>query len=324
MNVIVANKYKEMLMSLDVEIIKSIEGVFSADDLINDFQNFFFNKMILDITAIKDYQDTNNLQKLSMGLDMNKVILVLDDSPETSSKSYLSKLISMGIYNFTRNAAGINYLLVHPHTYRDVVHIHNIQDPKPEEQPQQIVNEIGETVYVESPRLNIIGIKSLTTHSGATTLTYLMKKRLEQESKVIALEVNKNDFIYFQDDTLKSTTSEDLAKELMKHQDYEIALVDLNNYEDESICTDIIYLVEPSIIKLNRLMRKDKDVFNKLKNKKIVLIKSLLTEKEVAEFEYESKIKVYANIPPVNDRKENLKPINLLLMKMGLIGKEDY
>lgn len=180
MNVIVTNKYKEMLMSLDIEVIKSIEGVFTADELISTFENFFFNKMILDITAIKDYQDTNNLQKLSMGLDMNKVILVLDN--ETSSKTYLSKLISMGVYNFTRNVAGINYLLVHPHTYRDVVHLHNIQDPEPapqmqQQQPtQQIINTIGETVYVESPRLNIIGIKSLTIHSGATTLTYLMKK----------------------------------------------------------------------------------------------------------------------------------------------------
>lgn len=327
MNVIVTNKYKEMLMSLDIEVIKSIEGVFTADELISTFENFFFNKMILDITAIKDYQDTNNLQKLSMGLDMNKVILVLDN--ETSSKTYLSKLISMGVYNFTRNVAGINYLLVHPHTYRDVVHLHNIQDPEPapqmqQQQPtQQIINTIGETVYVESPRLNIIGIKSLTIHSGATTLTYLMKKSLEQERKVVALEVNKNDFIYFQDNSLISTTSTDLAKELMKHQDYEIALIDLNNHDDIEICSDILYLVEPSIIKLNRLMRKDKNIFTKLKDKKIVLIQSLLTEKDIAEFEYESKIKIYANIPPVNDRKENLKPINQLLAKMGLIEGKD-
>ncbi len=321
MNVIIANKYKEMLMSLDIEVIKSMEGVFSADELINTFQNFFFNKMILDVTAIKDYQDTNNIQKLSMGLDMNKVILVLDDSPETSSKSYLSKLISMGIYNFTRNVAGINYLLVHPHTYRDVVHIHNLQNLESAE--TKIVNEIGETVYVESPKLNIIGIKSLTAHSGATTLTYLMKKRLDQEHKVIAMEINKNDFVYFQDKTLKSTTSEDLAKELMKNRDYEIALIDLNNYEDEGVCTDVLYLVEPSIIKLNKLIRKDKDIFKKLKNKKIILIHSLLNEKDIAEFEYESKVKVFANIPPLNDRKEDLKPINLLLMKMGLIDSED-
>ena len=86
------------------------------------------DKMILDITAIRDYQNTDNLQKLAMNINMENVILLLDNSPETDTKSYLSKLISLGIYNFTKNADGINYLLVHPHTYRDVVNIHNISD----------------------------------------------------------------------------------------------------------------------------------------------------------------------------------------------------
>ena len=59
--------------------------------------------MILDITAIKDYKNIKNIQKLSISLDMNKIILLLDDSAESTSTEYLSKLISMGIYNFTKN-----------------------------------------------------------------------------------------------------------------------------------------------------------------------------------------------------------------------------
>ena len=73
MNVIIANKYKEMLMNLDIEVIKSIEGEFDVDEIINNFTNFYFDRMILDITAIKDYQDLDNLQKLSINFDMNKV-----------------------------------------------------------------------------------------------------------------------------------------------------------------------------------------------------------------------------------------------------------
>ena len=38
--------------------------------------------------------------------------MLLDNTPETETKTYLSKLISLGIYNFTKNADGINYLLV--------------------------------------------------------------------------------------------------------------------------------------------------------------------------------------------------------------------
>ncbi|NLC48622.1 MAG: hypothetical protein GX758_04615, partial [Tenericutes bacterium] len=128
MNVMVVNKYKEMLMGLNVEVMKSIEGVFNVDEIIDTFTNFYYDKMILDITAIRDYQNTDNLQKLAMNINMENVILLLDDNPESDSRNYLSKLISLGIYNFTRNAEGINYLLVHPHTYKDVVNIHNLKD----------------------------------------------------------------------------------------------------------------------------------------------------------------------------------------------------
>ena len=114
MNVIISNKYKEMLDTLPIDIIKNNNGVFEVDDIIKEFQNYFFQRMILDITAINNYQDITNLQKLSINLDMDKVILVLDDSPNSLSPDYLSKLISMGIYNFTKNVEGIMYLYNHP------------------------------------------------------------------------------------------------------------------------------------------------------------------------------------------------------------------
>ena len=95
MNVIVANKYQSMLEGLDIEIIKSMYGQYDADELVKTFKNFFFQRMILDITAVKDYHDIKNIQKLSIALDMDKIILLLDDSPESSSPEYLSKLIAM-------------------------------------------------------------------------------------------------------------------------------------------------------------------------------------------------------------------------------------
>ena len=103
MNVIVSNKYQAMLETLDIDIIKNLNGEYEVDEIVKSFSNFYFQRMILDITAIKDYKDIKNLQKLSISLDMNKVILLLDDSPESTSAEFLSKLISMGIYNFTKN-----------------------------------------------------------------------------------------------------------------------------------------------------------------------------------------------------------------------------
>ena len=85
MNVIISNKFRDVLSSLDIEVIKSLEGEFSVEEIIETFKNFFFQKMILDITALKDYKDIKTLQKLSLSLDMDRLILLLDGSPETSN-----------------------------------------------------------------------------------------------------------------------------------------------------------------------------------------------------------------------------------------------
>lgn len=314
MNVMVVNKYKELLMGLNIEVMKSIEGVFNVDEIIDTFTNFYYDKMILDITAIRDYQNTDNLQKLAMNINMENVILLLDDSPETETKSYLSKLISLGIYNFTRNAEGINYLLVHPHTYRDVVNIHNLQDL------DSANGECGDTIITNnySGKMRIIGFKNMTQHAGATTLIYLLKKALSGTKSVAAIEVNKVDFLYFNDKELVSTTTTELPKELMKKQLCDIVFVDLNDYDDVSICSQVYYLIEPSTIMLNKMIRKNKSVLETLKDEKVVLNKCVLNSDDVATFEYETKLKVFATIPPVDDRQENIEVINKFISKMNL------
>ena len=103
MNVIISNSADEALSSLNIDVIKKIHGEFSAEEIISMFENFFYDKMILDITAIKDYTDLKNMQNLSINLDASKLILLLDGSTKTSSTEYISGLISMGIYNFTKN-----------------------------------------------------------------------------------------------------------------------------------------------------------------------------------------------------------------------------
>lgn len=314
MNVMVVNKYKELLMGLNIEVMKSIEGVFNVDEIIDTFTNFYYDKMILDITAIRDYQNTDNLQKLAMNINMENVILLLDDSPETATKSYLSKLISLGIYNFTRNADGINYLLVHPHTYRDVVNIHNLEDL------DSVTNENGDTIVTSSTsgKMKIIGFKNMTQHAGATTLIYLLRKALSASKIVGAIEVNKVDFLYFNDKDLVSTTTTELPKELMKKQLCDVVFVDLNDYDDVSICAEVYYLIEPSTIMINKMLRKNKSVLETLKNEKVVLNKCVLNSDDVSTFEYETKLKVFATIPPVDDRQDSIEAINKFITKMNL------
>lgn len=123
MNAIVANKYQQDLDSLGFDVIKSIYGEFDVDYIISTFKDFYFKKMFLDITAIKDNQNIKNLQKLAISLDMNKVILFLGEDG-FNSPSFYSNLISLGIYNFTRNVEGARYLYDNPNSYRNVQMFH--------------------------------------------------------------------------------------------------------------------------------------------------------------------------------------------------------
>ena len=310
MNVIISNKYKDILNSLDVDVSKNMNGEFTIDEIIHSFSNFFFNRMFLDITAIKDHTNLQNIQKLSMNIDMSKVILFLDDDDESSSPTYLSQLISLGIYNFTRNREGLIYLYNHPNSYRDVAHFHQINN-------QTIENEIKPTT---STTLKIIGIKNITNHAGATSLIYMLKKQLSQHYNVVGIEVNKRDFIFFNDKNLISTTEEELPGIISKHKDADIILIDLNDSND-ALCSDVLYLIEPTTIKLNRMIMLDKKVFDKLANKKIVLNKSLLNTKDILDFEFESSSKVYYNLPPLNDKSDNSDVLLPFLDRLGLVKR---
>ncbi len=327
MNVIISNERQAELANLDIEVIKSLNGVFDADELVQTFSNFFFGRMILDLTALKNYRDIRNLQKLSMSLDVEKIIILLPDTPECLAPQFLSRLISMGIYNFTTNLDGVNYLLQNPNTYRDVAHLHQIDagggTGMPTMAPMPAVSGSSEGTTVINNIINggsyILGIKNLTDHAGSTMLTYMLKKELTNIGKsVTAIEVDKRDFMYINDKDLKSVSNTELASELLKHRESSVILVDLNNDGSADLCTDVIYLVEPSTLKLNKLMRKDRQVFDRLKGKKIVLAKSLLSSSDVNEFEYEAKTKVFFNLPPLDERQNNSEVLQDLINRLGI------
>lgn len=308
MNVIVANRYQAMLQGLEIDVIKRMEGEFSVDELISTFQNFFFQRMILDITAIKNYKNIETIQKLATSLNMDKVILLLDDSTESSSTSYLSKLISLGIYNFTKNVEGIMYLYEHPNTYRDVAQYHQLNDIK-----EVVVEKFGPSVGTK-----IIGISNVNKSAGATTFTYMMKKQLSKNYSVAAVEVDRRDFAYFKDKEMVSCTNDQVGNTVAKFSDRDIVLIDINNsVSAQAICHEIIYLLEPSMIKLNKLMAINPRAMSGLKNKRVVLNQSLLSPKDVLEFQAEAGIKVFYNMPPLDEREKEIDAMDPFLMKLG-------
>ena len=206
MNVLVTNQQEALLSGLKVEIIKTMRGEHDAEEIIGTFSNFFFGKMILDLTAIKNYDNIANIQKISIGLPVEKIILVLPPNGSYSNNIFISKLISMGFYNFTTNLEGVEYLIDHPNTYRDVAHMQQLETPTymvPNQQQDTNSNPIAQQ---EIPKVRIIAFKSVTEGAGATTLIVTIKKELEKfhNFKVKAIEVGKRDFIYFNDSNLVS------------------------------------------------------------------------------------------------------------------------
>lgn len=315
MNVLIINKEEKTLSALNIEIIKTLKGVFSADEVVNTFSNFFFNRLIIDITALQNSEDPNTYQKISVGLPVDKIILLIPTNSRVASSMFLSNLISLGFYNFTTNTDGIIYLLNNPNTYNEVAHLHKGGVPNPGGQiPPELIQNDGYQMGFS----RTIGFRNVTDGAGATTLIYLIKKELEEKYRynVLCIEINKRDFVFFRENNMISKERQNIAAELLRAKEYDFVLVDLNDYTD-NICDEIIYLIEPSVIKLNKLMLRDRTIFSRIRGEKIILNKTVLSDIDVREFSKEANIKMFAVIPPVNDR-ERPREISQLINQLGM------
>ena len=93
------------------------------------------------------------------------------------------------------------YLIDNPNTYKDVAQYHILGGATggtsgtninlaPGSINSNFINESVNKVFMGS---RVIAIKNLTTDAGATTLTYMLKKQLDANYSVLAVEVDKND-----------------------------------------------------------------------------------------------------------------------------------
>lgn len=319
MNVIVANTQQNELSNLDIDIIKSISGVYEAAEIVEMFKSFFYSKMILDVTAIKHYNDLKTYELLIQGLDPEKIIFLLPEGSELCTSNFLSHLISIGIYNFTTNLNGIKFLLKKPNTLKDVEHIRKMAGMENSTETGASVATV--TTKVESGT-TVIGVRNVTEHAGATTFIYMLKKELAivyGQDNVIAIEIDKNDFQLFNDKHMVSCKQSEIKNMFQKYSNATIILVDLNGNVEDAFCGDVLYLVEPSTLRLNKVVRRNRNCFSKLVGKKVILNQSLLLNNDVFDFESEAGIKVFYNLPPLDERKRNAI-INDFLTKLGLFN----
>ena len=310
MNVIIANEQLNQLSNLDIDVIKSLNGTYSANEIVDMFSNFFFSKMIIDVTAIKDYADFRTYEIIKNGLEVDKLIFLLPEDTPLCTADFLARLINIGIYNFTSNVKGVIYLLKKTNSLKDVEGILKMANIKSASDVGAVSVSVSTEPEkeVEANRQTIIGFKNVTKSAGSTTFVYMLLKELSNlfgKDNVIAIEIGKNDFSFFNDKSMVSAHDDNYKQALSKFSDKNVVLVDLNDCDDTSFCTDVYYLIEPSTIMLNRLVRKDRNIFSKLSDKKVILNKSLLLNSDVFDFEREAGIRFFYNFPPLDERKNN-------------------
>ena len=320
MNIITANVNKPIMDKLEIDVIKRVDGQFELRELLSKFVNLYFNKILLDITSIKGYEDVNTIIDLSKAIDPNRIIILLDDNPTVNSKLYLSTLVKNGIYNFTRNFEGLTYLYEHPSKLEDVQYL--ILSPEKEDEEELREQQSQQQVEIErNNKRMVIGLANLTNHAGASSLTNMMVRQLINHGyKAIGYEMFRQDLIFYHDDEhyISILSKLELESKLKLHTDVDCIVIDINDFaEADKYCDHILYLVEPSYIMLTKLLKRNKNAFLDHKDDLIVLNKSFVNEQEVPDFEYETKVKVFANIPPLNDRNVDLAEINELLKKLG-------
>lgn len=319
MNIIVTNQNKDLIYGANIEIMKELNGVFQVSEIANSFNSIFYKKLIIDATALENFPKEDVLRKLAKTFDTEKLILFLPPN-DPPPKKFLSLLVSINIYNFTDNVKGLQELVTKSNTYDDVKEYVVQNTPARKEISYDDFSDSN--ISLDNEQV-ILGIKNVTKNAGSMELTYMLKKNLQEVHKqeVVAVEIDKRDFVYYNDKNMYSISNSKMGEFFAAMSKMKIILVDLADSNKTDFCTDIIYLVEPSLYRINQLMMGNRAAFNMLKGKKVILNNSLLNENDVNAFAREAGISLYFNLPPLNDRIVN--PIlNDLLSKLGLIDAQ--
>jgi hypothetical protein len=428
MIVIVSNKQKSALDNANIDAIKDLNGLFNVQDLINNFKNYFFTRMVIDATSIVDFTNPEVLKQLANGIGSEKLVVLLPPKPEPPLK-FLETLVNIGIYNFSTNIEELVKLIESPLDYdsvnrkihgglangnmpknnannaskgnnnpdmmmrnggnivpqsarnKDIVSlddfvsggiappsgnspepVNNMEqnnvpvagdlnvvssfdvpvnekatesnpfdninavtpvasNPGPVEKKEEMASNLNDfsngnsflntsqqSSFIggfDEPKAIVVGFRNITEHAGTTTLLYKMKETIESRDRkrVALVEIGTNDFMFFRINDATTVAENELdncLNSIVSKFDY--IFVDLNNTTNDSICDFVLYLIEPSKIKVNKLAVQNRNIFNELKGKYVVLNKSMLSDNEKGIFSQEANLPFYASVAPFNDR----------------------
>jgi len=145
----------------------------------------------------------------------------------------------------------------------------------------------------------------------------MMMNELSKKYTVKCIEVNKDDFKYFKNGNMKSVNAETFMNEILAEPYPDVILVDQNNYDNEFLIKETLYLLEPSIVKFGRAVSRNPELVNELKGKQVVFNKTQMPLPKLQEFSKANGLEPLDIIRNVNERdKINPQVINLLT-KLG-------
>ena len=127
--------------------------------------------------------------------------------------------------------------------------------------------------------------------------------------------------MFFNDQNMISINGNELGNTVLRYKDADVILVDLNDLDASTLDGDVLYLIEPSTIKLNKMMVVSRNLLSSLTDKKVVLNMSLLSNSDVKDFERESGCRVFYSLPAINDKADNSLVLNPFFEQLGLIKR---
>lgn len=120
MMVVIANKLRDNIESSALKNIehKSAVGCYEAATFVKNLKKLQFDKLLIDMTAIRDAGINESWDSFKELLEANNVFILYDDT--NCDKMILSNLVSRGFYNFSSNVDEISKLIEHPNIFADV------------------------------------------------------------------------------------------------------------------------------------------------------------------------------------------------------------
>lgn len=327
-------EFKKLLIELKIynftnnidDVVKFIENPNTYEDVIKTIDNSFDNNMYVDNSIKEGMNDVseenevpdnnssdeeNDFQHTSLGDMLSNFNLKNSyNDGNVSSNSMTQSEVDYSMNESEKeeeSPLSNNYDMNLSNDYEDNNNMEDQQQFGGSKNTFLISDSIDDVSYVDNtPKKTIIGIKNVTLHAGSTSLIYMMHKMatITLKKNVLSIEIDKKDFKLYRDSKMISVEGKDIEN-IIENSNDDIIFVDLNNYEDTSFCTDVIYLVEPTTIKLNKLMIENKEIFKELRNKKVVINQSLLSNNDLRTLSSEAGMDFFYSLGPLNDRIMN-------------------